>query len=158
MGVYHVDNGLAGTQQNMSTSYKTVLEGLAQTSGLRRLLICGFNIGPSGLPSSTDCDLVWDISRCTATGTGTSVTPVAINPADGAAHSVWEANTTIEGTVTATSSMKYGAMNQRATFSWQTNDQSQMLVGPATNNAGFAMRAKSSTMTTTVGASIEFVD
>lgn len=158
MGQYHVDNGLAGTQQAMASTYKSVLEGLAQTTGLRRLKIFGFNIGPSGLPSSTDCDLVWDISRCTATGTGTTITPVAIDPADGVAHSVWEANTTIEGTVTATSSLKYGAMNQRATFSWQTNDASQMLIGPATNNAGFVMRAKSSTMITTVGASIEFMD
>ena len=156
MANYHIDNALAGTQQSMSTAYKTLLEGLAQTTGIKRTRWYGFNIGPAGLPSSTDCDLVWDVSRITATGTGTATTPLPLDPNDGAATSSWKGNDTIEGTVTATSSLAYGAMNQRATYSWQTNDQSQMLVGPATNNAGLCIRAKSSTYTNTVGATVYF--
>lgn len=156
MAAYHVDNGLGGTQQNLSTSYKTLLEGVANTTGITRWWIFGFNIGPSGLPSSTDCEIVWDISRLTATGTGTAVTSLPLDAADAASNATWKANDTIEPTVTATSSLAYGAQNQRATYSWQTNDQSQMLAFPATNAAGGCIRAKSSTYTNTMGATIFF--
>ena len=156
MASFHVDNGLTGTQQSMSTAYKTLLEGVANTTGITRWWLYGFNIGPSGLPSSTDCELVWDISRISASGTGTAATALPLDAADAASNITWETNNTIEPTVTATSSLAYGAMNQRATFSWQTNDQSQMLTGPATNANGLCIRAKSSTYTNTVGATIYY--
>lgn len=156
MANFHVDTGLAGTQQAMTTTYKTLIEGLAQTTGIKRTRWYQFNAGPAGLPSSTDCDLVFDISRITGTGTGTAATPLPLDPNEGAATSSWKINDTVEGTITATSSVKYLAGNQRSAWSWQTNDMSQMLVGPATNNAGLAARGKSSTMTTAVGASCEF--
>lgn len=140
MAAYHLDNALAGTQQAASSSYKTAIETLAQTTGLRRLNFYGFNIGPAGNPASSDCDLQFDISRVTATGTGTAATPTLPDPAEGAPHSSSKVNDTVEPTVTAASSVAYGSMNQRATFAWQTNDKSQMLIGPATNNAGLGIR------------------
>src|SRR5262245_30087720 len=152
MSNYHIDNALAGTQQVMTGTYKTLLETLAQTAGIKRNKLWGFNIGPSAAPASSDTNLEGDISRATATCTGTALPANAMDPADGAATSASKANATAEGTVTATSSVWYGAMNQRATFAWQTNDQSQMLIGPATNNAGLVMRSRSAGYTGTVGA------
>jgi hypothetical protein len=157
MANYHLDNALGGTQQAMSSSYKTVIECLAQTTGIKRTRWYGFNIGPSGNPASTDTDLQADISRATATATATAATALPTDPNEGAATSSSKVNATGEGTVTATSSLWYGAMNQRGTFTWQTNDVGQMLVGPATNNAGLVLRAKSAGgYTNTVGGGVFF--
>ncbi len=154
MASYHVDNGLAGTQQSMTTTYKTLLEG---TSATYRWYINGFNVGAAGLPSSTDCELVTDISRITASGTGTATTALPLDPADAASPTTWKGNMTIEsGSITATSSVAYVSMNQRATYSWQTNDRSQMLIAPVTASNGFVLRTKSSTYTNTVGGTIYY--
>lgn len=156
MATYHVDNGLGGTQQAMAATSKTLLEGLAATAGLKSFRIYGFNIGPSGSPASSDCEYQADISRITVTGTGTAVTP---NPNDGneaACSSTWKANDTVEGTVTAASSLKYIPSNQRGSYGWITNDLRQMPMVKAVNGQGACGRAKSSGYTGAMGLSFEF--
>lgn len=156
MSNYHIDNTLAGSQQVMTSTYKTLLETLAQTTGIKRPKIWYFNVGPAGTPASSDTDLHADISRATATGTGSAATATLLDPADGAPSASSKVNHTAEGTVTAASSVWYMGMNQRASFSWQTNDVSQMFTGPATNNAGFVMRARSTGYTGAVGGAWNF--
>lgn len=158
MAEYHIDNGLAGTQQAMSSSYKSLLEGLAATSGLKSHRIYGFNIGPSGAPASADCEYQADISRITVTGTGTATTPNPNDPNEAACSSTWKGNDTVEPTVTATSSVKYIPSNQRGAYGWITNDRSQMPMTKATNGTGMCVRAKSSGYTGTMGASVEFIE
>lgn len=156
MGTYHADNGLAGTQQAIASAYKTLMEALANTTGLKSFRIYGFNIGPSGQPASTDCEYQADISRITATGTATAITPNPNDPNEAACSSTWKANDTVEPTVTATSSLKYVPSNQRGSYGWITNDWRQMPMGKATNGVGVCVRGKSATYTNTLGASVEF--
>lgn len=152
MAKYSTSNTLAGTQQNLSSSYKTVVAVWSSTgTSARRGLIYDFEVGIDGAPNSTDCSVAWDISRQTADGTATSATPNPINPADGVMLGACKVNYTAEGTITAASSVWSLGLNQRSSFRWVCKDGGE-LVYPATNLAGFALRAKSATYaSTTVG-------
>jgi hypothetical protein len=147
MANYAVNNSLAGTPQNMSTSYKTlVVVTASNATQLRRGQIYDVLIGTDGSPA--DNAMVFDISRQTAAGTATSVTPVALNPADAAMLGVAAANATVEGTITSASSVFNIGLNQRASYRWVAAPGSE-LVYPATNANGFALRAKSPAYTST---------
>lgn len=157
MANYSVSTGLGGTEQNMTSSFKTLIALTAQTSGLKRFGIFEVVCGADGPPNATDCSIVYDISRQTAAGTATAATPNAINPADGVAVTVGAINATAEGTVTASSAVEYAALNQRATYRWAVDPNSDsVLWAPATNLAGFAIRAKSATYASTIGAKALF--
>lgn len=150
MANYAVNNQLGGTQQNMSSSYKTIiLTTASNATQLRRGQVYDVLIGTDGTPA--DNALSFDISRQTAAGTATSVTPNALNPADAAMLGVAAANATVEGTITANSSVFFLGINQRASYRWVANPGSE-LVYPATNANGFALRAKSASYTSTVTA------
>lgn len=149
---YSVNNGLAGTQQNLSTTYKTALAVTAATGAttLRRGWIDELEVGADGTPNATDCAIVWDWSKQTAAGTATATTPVTAENSDAAALLTYVGNATAEGTITAASSLLTFAANQRATQRWQAKDQASAIIVPATNVAGVAGRAKSTTYASTV--------
>ena len=92
----------------------------------------------------------YDISRQTAAGTSTAVTPNPLDSATRAAGTVGSANFTAEGTVTAASSVLYIPVNQRASYRWVAVPGSELVI-PATNLAGFAIRARSGAYTGTAG-------
>jgi hypothetical protein len=154
MAKYHVNNGMGGTQQNVSGTYATQL-ALTASSGTeaRRFKIYDIAFGFNGTP--VDAETEWDISRQTAAGTTTAITPNRLDPADASALTVAGANATVEGTITSASSCFYLGMNQRASYRWVARDGSE-LVAPATNLAGFAMRVRSATYTATATAAIWF--
>ena len=140
MAKYSLNNGLGGAGQAITGTYKTLLAATAQTTSLRRIKVYDVLIGTIGTPA--DQTYEWDVSRQTAAGTSTAITPVALDPADAAAFTVGSANFTAEGTITATSSVFYVGINQRASYRWVSAPGSE-LVGPATNLAGFALRVRS---------------
>ena len=143
---YSSSNLLGGTQQNLTSTYKTLLALTAQTSGLRRGFIYDLLIGTDGTPADNAID--WDVSRQTGAGTSTAVTPNVLDPADAAAATVGSANFTAEGTITAASSVFGIGVNQRASYRWVAAPGSELVI-PATNLAGFALRAKSAGYTST---------
>lgn len=155
MAQYAFSNQNAGTPQNLSSSYKTINLVTAATGAttLRRGWIYEFEIGVDNVPNATDCPISWDISSQTAAGTITSNTPTLIDQGggDAAALLTYGANATIEGTVTANSSVFYLGLNQRASQRWIARDQSSCLIVAAVNLKGFAMRAKSPNYASTVG-------
>jgi hypothetical protein len=154
MAGYAASNLLAGTQQAVSTSYKTLLAILAASAtSLQRIRCHEFVFGTDGTPA--DNVMTWDVSRVSADGTSTSVTPNKIDPADGAFLGVATANHTVEPTVTAASSLWGSGMNQRATHRWVAFP-GQELVVPATAAAGLAFRVKSPGYTGTAVAQAEF--
>lgn len=146
---FSVNNLLGGTQQALSSSFKTIIALTAQTSGLKRGKVYDFMFGQDGTPA--DNAVTWDISRQTAAGTATAATPNPLDSADGVAATVGAINATAEGTITATSSVFSLAVNQRASYRWVAAPGSE-LVFPATNLAGLALRAKSAAYTGTVVA------
>ena len=155
MANYSISNLLAGSQQNLSTGFKSIVILTAITATLKRTRWYDIEVGIDGSPA--DNVIYWNVSRQTAAGTGTSATPNAIDPADGAAVTVGTVNSTAEGTVTASSSVWDFTMNQRASYRWQVNRGSdQELIGPATNLAGLTLRAKAPSYTGTVVGQIYF--
>jgi len=143
---YSSSNDLAGTKQAMSSAYKTLVALTAATATLTRGKIYDVLIGTNGTPA--DNPMEFDISRQTAAGTSTSITPVSLEPGDRAAGTVGTANFTAEGTITATSSVFYVGLNQRASYRWVAAPGSELVI-PNTNLAGFALRAKSASYTGT---------
>jgi hypothetical protein len=158
MANYAVNNLLAGSQQNLSTTYKTLVEIHAVTATLKRAALYEFEVGIDGSPNATDCSLDWDISRTTAAGTSTAATPNPLDPADAASGIVAAVNFTAEPTVTAASSLFSLGANQRASYRWIARDDKSALWIPATNLAGLAMRAKSATYASTAVAHAYYQD
>jgi hypothetical protein len=131
---------ITGTQSTVSGSYKSVLSIAATTGALRRGKVYDVLIGTNGTPA--DNYLQWDISRMTATGTASAVTPNPLDPADAAAAGTAANNYTAEPTITASSSLLNVGVNQRASYRWVAAPGSE-LVFPATANNGLALRTLS---------------
>jgi hypothetical protein len=131
---------ITGTQATVSGSYKSVLSIAATTGALRRGKVYDVLIGTNGTPA--DNYLQWDISRMTATGTASAVTPTPLDPADAAASGTAASNYTAEPTITANSSLLNVGVNQRASYRWVAAPGSE-LVFPATANNGLALRTLS---------------
>jgi hypothetical protein len=141
MSGYAASNLLGGTQQALTTTFKTLLAVMASSgTSLQRGKIVEFTFGTDGTPA--DQAMTFDVSRISADGTATTITPNKLDPADGAFLGAATANHTAEPTVTANSRVGGWAANQRATNRWVAFP-GQELVYPATNLAGFAFRAKS---------------
>lgn len=158
MANFHANNSTAGTQQAQTSTYITLLELLANTTGLRRFHVYGFTIFPASAPSSTDTNLEYDMPRLTATGTGTAFTPTVPDSAEGVSSATCKVNDTVEPTVTASSQVKYGGGNQRVTVTYQTNDFSQMFHSPATTANGFGWRTRSLNYTGKVGIGVDYME
>lgn len=155
MAQYSVNNANPGSQQNLSSSYKTILLITAATGAttLRRGWIYEFEVGADNVPNATDCPINYDISAQTAAGTTTSTTanPIDQGGGDAAALLTYAANASAEGTITAASSVFYLPLNQRASQRWIARDQSSCIIVAAVNLKGWAMRAKSPNYASTVG-------
>ena len=138
MAAYSVNNGLGGSAQNMSGSYKTLIALTANGSTSAR--IYEILIGSDATPG--DYSITFDISAQTAAGTSTLVTPVLLDPTSRSSAIVGNVNFTAEGTITAASSAFYVGINQRGAYRWVAAPGGEIVL-PITNNAGYALRAKS---------------
>lgn len=148
-------NATTPAQQAMTTAFKTLIN-LSAGATPRRSRLHEFVFGTDGTPA--DHNMIFDVSRSTAIGTGTSGVIVPLDPADAASLSVATINNTVEPTVTANSSQWAAAINVRATHRWVAYP-GQELVIPATTAAGLAFRAKSpSGYTSTAVCQLEFVE
>lgn len=145
MANYNANNDLAGTQQNLSTSYKTIVTALAGATP-RRGALYDIILGADGTPA--DNAIVINLARQTADdGTKTTVTANPLDPADAAFSGLARANFTGEPTIGVL--LLTFTLNQRATFEWAAAPDSE-LIWPATANNGIALRAKSPAYTSTV--------
>lgn len=142
MANFSVNNGMGGTLQPITSTYKTLAQITAVTSG-RRGKLYDVMFGTLGTPA--DQSYEWDISRCTTLGvSGTTFVAIALDPADSsAASTVGTGNfTSTEPTYTASSSVFYLATNQRASYRWVASPGSE-LVWPVTNLNGLGLRTRS---------------
>lgn len=156
MALYSLNNRMAGTQQAMTTTYKTLINIIGATT--RRAQVWEVMVGADGAPNATDCQIVYDVSTKDATtaGTGTSTTPGKLNPADGAAVLTASGNYTAEAT-TFTSLMTL-ALNQRASQRWVAFGENQCLVMAATVSLGIGVRALSPTYAANALANVIFAE
>lgn len=155
MPQYAFNNQLAGTPQNLSSSFKTINVVTAATGAttLRRGWIYEFEVGADNVPNATDCPIMWSIDQQTGAGTATAITPVPIDQGggDAAALLTYAANATAEGTITASTTVFYLGLNQRASQRWIARDKASSIIVAAVNLKGWAMRAKSPNYASTVG-------
>lgn len=158
MALFAISNTQAGSQQNLSSSFKTLVALTAATGAatLKRGWIYELEMGLDGAPNATDCAATWQWSRQTAAGTSTAATPNPLDPADTAAGLVASVNFSAEGTVTAASELLTIVLNQRNSQRWIARDDRSALVIPATNLAGIAGRVKSPTYASTAILSQHF--
>lgn len=141
MAGYAASNLLAGTQQAMTTSLKTLINLSAATAALRRQRIVEFIFGTDG--TAADNAMVCSVDRSTAIGTGTSATPNPLDAADGAMGGVATVNHTVEPTIASLTARVEGwAFNQRATQRWVAFPGKELII-PATNANGLAFRLRS---------------
>lgn len=96
-------------------------------------------------------------ARYTAVGTSTSVTPVALDPADPAALAAAGKAHSAEPTYTAGAVLLEFAVNQRATFRWVAVPGGEIKL-PATANNGVGVYSPSSTGTPTIEATIHWCE
>lgn len=157
MAKYAFSNGNAGSAQNLTTTYKTLLDITAATGAttLRRCWVYDVLLGVDGTPA--DNAIVWKVDRQTSTGTRSAVTPPPLDFGDAAALITCGANTTIEGIITAATQLLEVAVNQRASYRWVAAPGGELVV-PATNVAGLGVRAKSPGYTSTATAAVHFLE
>lgn len=146
---------IQGQQNAVSSGYKTALSITAGATGMRRGKVFDINVSQSGAPASTDTNIQFDMSRQTVAGTSTAYTLNPNDPADAAFSGLGAVNYTIEGTITANSSVFNIGLNQRAPYRWQTYlGSGAELVYPATASNGFALRALSAGYTGAAGGTV----
>lgn len=157
MAKYAMSNGTGGTQQALTTTYKTLWDLTAATGAttLRKAWIYDVTFGCDGTPA--DNAVTHKIDRQTSTGTRTAAVPAPIDPSDAAALITAGVNTTIEPAVTGATQLLEIATNERATYRWVAAPGSELVV-PATNVAGLGGRSKSPAYTGTAMSSLLFFE
>ena len=155
MARYTIGTGHAGSQQNMTTTYKTLASLTAATGAttLRKVWIYDVMFGTDGTP--VDFTVTYKMDRQTTVGTGTSATPAPLDSSDAAALITGTVNHTAEPTVTASTQLMEIATNCRASYRWVAAPGGELIV-PATNTAGIGARAKSPSYASTCTANIHF--
>ena len=126
----------ADFQRTASTTATTATIGAVSTTQARRGKLYDIILGSEATPA--DAALLWSIKRYTAAGTGTNVTPLALDSADPAFLGQAAENHTIEPTFSAGAHLMQIALNQRATFRWVAAPGGE-LVYPATTANGFML-------------------
>lgn len=157
MAYYIISNNDDSTEQNISSTYKTIVQISAITATLKRALVSDVLVGASDVPNATDCAIVYDISRNTTTTTGTAITATKLNPADAASGMTTKVNFTIEPIITATSSLLTLALNQRASQRWVAAPGSELVI-PATDANGVSLRALSTNFASKVACAMIYQD
>lgn len=125
----------------------------AAAASQRRLKVYDFLFGSEATPA--DNAFLWQAQRCTTAGTGTSVTPLPLDPADAAAVSTSAENHTVDPTLTAGAILLSIALNQRASFRWVAAPGGELVI-PATASNGIAFRTPTAGGLVAVTATVHF--
>jgi hypothetical protein len=119
--------------QSAGATPQTLLNLIGATTVRLRLydLVCGSDATPA------DNAFELNLNRTTAVGTGTAVTPTALDSADPTAEGTADENHSVEPTSTAGAVLLNWMQNQRATFRWVAAPFGELIV-PATAANGIA--------------------
>jgi hypothetical protein len=144
-----------GVKANKGTNnVQTVLGLTAAASSPRRAKVHDLSFGCEASPA--DNAFAWMIQRCSTAGTGSALTPNALDPADTLASTiVAKDTTTADPTLTASAFLYAQALNQRASFRWVAAPYSEIII-PATASNGIVLGLTAATTTSfTAGAQYE---
>lgn len=154
---YFVSNGFAGTEQNVTTTAKTITRLVVPASSGKRFFIFEIDVGQNAAPNATDCQVEWDLNFADATtaGTKTSITPY--NAFDTAVTTAF-ANYSAEPTAySAATRFWHKSINQRNSALWQAAPGSELFI-PSTASEGPGLRALSTNYASTVLGTMRFTE
>jgi hypothetical protein len=134
----------ASGSQTLTTSAVTAL-GFAAGSTAHRNIVYEMWFANIGTPA--DLITVHTVQRITADGSGTSVTPTALDAADRASQNTCLENHTSEPTYTSNTEVLELPLNHRATFRWVAPPGGEIIT-PATDNNGLGFKALHASATT----------
>lgn len=137
--------------QTAAGSTLTILQLVAATT--TRGWIYDILIGSDATPA--DVATEFNVIRGTVSGTGTAVTPRALDPGNPAALLAGEGGTFTGQTKTANSAMLNIALNQRATFRWVAAPGGEIVV-PATSDNWVGVESIASGGTPNINCTIHF--
>ncbi len=148
-------------QATVSTAYKTA--AALWSVGTGRIMLYEAEFGQTGGLSSTDCQCQWDLSVFSSTNilTATAVVPNKLDPADGAATSVFANNATTELTYTTAGNglaLKNWGINQRGSYRWRALDDGDNIIVANTNLTGIGLRTLSSNFTGSAVGNLSFLE
>lgn len=152
-------------QVTMTTSFRTA--GLQYTNitaaQIRRSQIYEYEFGQYGGLASTDCQVLWDVSRFSATAilTATAVVPNLLDGADTSPNTLYYNNNTGELSYTVVNfglSLKQWAINQRGSYRWRALDDGDNIVIAATAGQGVGIRAQSTNYQGSVVGNLSFIE
>ncbi len=162
--VYCENYGDVILQGLVSTAYKSAAYLWTITGSLRRIQVYEIEFGQSSLPSSTDCQVQWDVSRFTLTAIMTAVT-VAANLLDLAditvASGVFANAAGGELTYAAAGAglnLKNWGINQRGSYRWRALDDGDNLYIPAVTQSGIGVRVLSSNYTGSAVGTVSWIE
>ena len=148
--------GSYATWMRRTASATLSVGSIAQpAAALKRIRLYDFTVGSEGAPA--DVANLWQWQRLTVAGTSTAVTPIPLDPADGAASAVCGENHTVDPTVTANSFPFMFALNQKATYRWIAAPGGEIVI-PATNANGLALRTPTAGSSVAISASCHFME
>ncbi len=160
MATYQVN----ANQTSVSTTAKGTAGMWTSTAGgLRRLKIYEFDVGATGVPNGTDCNITIDLSRMTYTSliVGTVYVANPTDPADGAANALVNVNIATElaaNSVSTATPEYHNGMNQRNTIRWVAAQESQYLISAATTLAGHYMTVLSPNYGSSLSSNIYYLE
>lgn len=137
--------------QDTNTLSTTIL-GLNATSTTRPV-IYDVIVGSDATPADNAAE--YSLRRFTVNGTGTAVTPTALDPAMPAAVTGATQIHTTEPTYTAGATVLNWAQNQRVTFRWVASPGGEIIL-PATTNNGVGLVVDTVTTAANVNACFFF--
>ncbi len=127
-----------------------------------RANIYEFDLGqPGTLNPSTDCQMLYDVSRITltTTGAGTAVAPAGLDFPSPVSSMSYMTTISAEFTpILAGTGLLQIPMNQRGTFRWRALDDGDNIVIPSTTLFGITTRVQSSAYTGTSQGNLHYLE
>lgn len=137
---------LWGCKANKGTAnVQSVLLICAAAASPRRGKLCEYTLGCGATPA--DAAYIHVIQRCTTAGTGTTLTPNALDPSDPIATIMVVKDTvTADPTLTANAFLSRKALHQKATLHWKAAPGRELWI-PATASNGLMLGLSAATTT-----------
>jgi hypothetical protein len=169
MSGFTVNNEMAGSAQNLTTTYKTQIMLGVPASLPRRMRVFEIELSATGVPNATDCPIQGDFLWCTGAviGTNTAATPwpkdsgtaigTQVDTAVSKGYINWSAEPTVYGVA---NSWWFRAFNQRSGVLWQAAPGHEIVLPASaqgtTVSTGAGLRALSPNYASTVAARTDF--
>jgi len=134
----------ASGTQTLTSSAVTALGFAAQSTAHRNSV---YEMWFANIGTPADLVTVHTVQRITTDGSGTSVTPTALDSADRASQCTCLENHTSEPTYTSNTEVLELPLNHRATFRWVASPGGEIIT-PATDNNGLGFKALHASATT----------